>query len=558
MLSAALDGRPSALGLTYAAGPGARCFALAHRRRVVMLSLGTIAGYLVGATLGLKLGWPATQIAALWPPIPALVPALLLAPRRLWWAVVGAALPALLLALVPAGAPTQVALLDYVANAGQALLIAFLLQRFCGGVPRFDRLSSTAWFVGVAAILAPATVSLLRAIVVVLVGWAPDVWSVWSSRFLTDALFALTLLPPALLLLTSDLTALRRLSVRRGLEAGLLALSLVAFGIVEVGSFLPPAGALPFRLCPPLALFLWAGLRFGVVGVSISLLIVAAVSPWDAGDGAGWLAGPSPTDALPALQLVLIQLGLPAMLLAALIDERRDVERNLQESNERAHSLAGKLIRTQEQERTLIARELHDEIGQALTVVKINLDTMRLMPDSTAQSPLLDEGAALVEQAIEQVRDLSLLLRPAMLEHLGLVAALRWLVKTQAQRVGYHASFTADELPVAPAPDVEITCYRVLQEALTNIARHARARNVSVALQVVDRVLRLTIRDDGEGFELAAMRRRASQGGSVGLLSLEERASLANGRLSVVSAPGRGTTLILTLPFAGVAPAQPD
>jgi signal transduction histidine kinase len=145
-----------------------------------------------------------------------------------------------------------------------------------------------------------------------------------------------------------------------------------------------------------------------------------------------------------------------------------------------------------------------------------------------------------------------------MLEHLGLVAALRWLVKTQAQRVGYHASFTADELPDAPSPDVEITCYRVLQEALTNIARHARARHVSVALRVVDRALCLTIRDDGEGFEVAAMRRRASQGGSVGLLSLEERASLANGRLAIVSAPGRGTTLILSLPYTGVAPAQPN
>ena len=110
------------------------------------------------------------------------------------------------------------------------------------------------------------------------------------------------------------------------------------------------------------------------------------------------------------------QVGLPVMLMAALIDERRGIASNLRESNERAHSLAGKLIRAQERERTLIARELHDEIGQALTIVKINLDTMRLTEDATARSPLLDEGVAIVEQAIEQVRDLSLLLRPAMLD----------------------------------------------------------------------------------------------------------------------------------------------
>jgi signal transduction histidine kinase len=305
-----------------------------------------------------------------------------------------------------------------------------------------------------------------------------------------------------------------------------------------------------------LALLLWAGIRFGVVGVSVSLLLLAAPVLWGASHGLGPLAEQSPADAVLDLQLFLIEVGVLVMLVAALVEERQGIVRTLGERNEEARSLAGKLITAQERERTRIARELHDEIGQSLTVVKINLGTMRLTQDATAQAQLVDEGVALVEQAIEQVRDLSQLLRPAILEHLGLEAALRWLVKAQAQRLQYQASFTADELPAPPPPVVEITCYRVLQEALTNVARHSRARNVSVDLRVANGLLRLTIRDDGEGFDLATMRQHARHGASIGLQSLDERARLANGRLVIVTAIGQGTTLTLTLPYPGEAPTQ--
>jgi signal transduction histidine kinase len=144
----------------------------------------------------------------------------------------------------------------------------------------------------------------------------------------------------------------------------------------------------------------------------------------------GWCSGQTPNAFLIAallltptvleLQLFLIEFGLPAMLMAALFDERRGIVRNRQASSEQSRCLARKLISTQEHERALIVRELHDEIGQALTAVKIDLDTMRLMPDATERGPLLAEGALLIEQAIEPVRDLSPLWRPAMPDHLGL------------------------------------------------------------------------------------------------------------------------------------------
>ena len=177
----------------------------------------------------------------------------------------------------------------------------------------------------------------------------------------------------------------------------------------------------------------------------------------------------------------------------------------LQERNAQVRRLAGQLLVAQEQERALIARELHDEVGQALTTVKINLDTMRLLsggPAAPAPSELLAEGVALVDRALEQVRDLSLLLRPALLDHLGLVAALRSLLNGQAQRVGYQVSFSAGPLVPAPSAEQELVCYRVAQEALTNVARHARATHVTLEVGVHEDQLRLTVRDDGAGFDL--------------------------------------------------------
>ena len=110
----------------------------------------------------------------------------------------------------------------------------------------------------------------------------------------------------------------------------------------------------------------------------------------------------------------------------------------------------------------------------------------------------------------------------------------------------------------APSAEQELVCYRVAQEALTNVARHARATHVTLEVGVHEDRLRLTVRDDGAGFDPAEMRRRAQAGGSLGLLSLEERAALGGGTLEIDSAPGRGTTLVLTLPVSAAVPGPAD
>jgi len=222
------------------------------------------------------------------------------------------------------------------------------------------------------------------------------------------------------------------------------------------------------------------------------------------------------------------------------ITEHRQAEEELRESRERLQVLSRQLIAAQENERRHLANELHDEIGQTLTAISITLQAAQLVRGEPAQSRL-EEAIAIVDQAIEQVRHLSLDLRPPMLDGLGLEAALRWNVDQQTHRTGL-AVFLDTNLGGRRLPaDLETACFRVAQEALTNVARHARARRVWIELQQQGSALILTVRDDGVGFDPRAARSQAVRGGSFGLLGMQQRVDLLGGEFSIKSRPGQGT-----------------
>ena len=207
----------------------------------------------------------------------------------------------------------------------------------------------------------------------------------------------------------------------------------------------------------------------------------------------------------------------------------------------------------QETERRHIARELHDEIGQALTVAQMNLQTV-LRSGAGGLAPRLTESLKVIERVQEQVHDISLNLRPSMLDDLGLEAALRWDTSRQAALAGLHAEFTADPMEHRLDPMIETECFRIAQEALTNVVRHAGARNVTVKLRTKDKRLCLSVRDDGVGFDVAAVREQAVRGASLGLLSMEERATLAGGGLEFKSAPGQGAEIGAWFPLTWQTP----
>src|SRR2546423_548186 len=186
-----------------------------------------------------------------------------------------------------------------------------------------------------------------------------------------------------------------------------------------------------------------------------------------------------------------------------------------------------------------VARELHDDFGPVLTALKLNLQR-RDRDDA--------ETIALVDGAIARMRELAQDLRPPLLDEFGLEASLGWYVEREARRAGLDFRLALAPLARRPPIAVETTCFRIAQEALTNVVRHAQARPVEVELRAANGTLLLAGRGDGQGFDVAAARRRAAQGGSQGLLSMQERATLADGDVDIDSTPGRGTAIRARLP----------
>lgn len=234
------------------------------------------------------------------------------------------------------------------------------------------------------------------------------------------------------------------------------------------------------------------------------------------------------------------------------ITARKRAEKALADYPRRLKSLSGRLLEAQESERHRIARELHDEIGQSLTAIKIRLQSLQRR--SKTGLPEIVECIRIADQVLSQVHSLSLNLRPPQLDDLGLSAALRWHLDRQAQAAKLIPHFSADSLPGRLQPDLEIACFRVAQEALTNVIRHAHARQVWVKLRRRGAELHLTIQDDGRGFNNDAAHDRADQGEDMGLIGMRERAELAGGGLKLYSSRGRGTQVHLFFPLAYAAP----
>lgn len=213
------------------------------------------------------------------------------------------------------------------------------------------------------------------------------------------------------------------------------------------------------------------------------------------------------------------------------------------EANEREFRRLGRAVwRVQEDERRRLARELHDGVGQNLTALKHRLAQLAPGLDDAARARL-DEAIALCADTLEDTRQLSRLLRPPILDDLGLVAALRWLARSQAESTGVEV--LAEIVEPLPPLDAELQTllFRVAQEALTNVARHSGARSAVLRLAARDGMLRLQVADDGRGCDPAA----ALRGGS-GLGGMRERLRLYDGRLDLLSAPGEGLRLRVVVP----------
>jgi PAS domain S-box-containing protein len=239
-----------------------------------------------------------------------------------------------------------------------------------------------------------------------------------------------------------------------------------------------------------------------------------------------------------------------AVVVAQDITERKRAAKELQRANDRLRILSRQLFHLQEEERRHLARELHDEIGQNLTAAKINLEIIAPgMPAKLAGR--VEDSVQLLDRLLAQIRQLSLSLRPPLLDEFGLPTALRSLLEQQAQRAGLRTQFRAREPFTKLSPDIQTAGFRIVQEAITNVLRHAKARMVGVHLEIEGDNLRMKIVDDGIGFEPAEVDRQAHEGVGLGLMGMRERAAVVGGQVQITSSPEKGTSVEVSLPLNG-------
>jgi len=230
--------------------------------------------------------------------------------------------------------------------------------------------------------------------------------------------------------------------------------------------------------------------------------------------------------------------------------EKRNLEhqKRVEQAEQELRRLSQQLVQAQETERKLIARELHDQIGQMLTAVRIDLSRLMQTPEGGGEPfrTRLRDARQTAEQALRAVRDLAMGLRPSMLDDLGLAPAIEWQARDYSRRAGVPVHVQVDG-NLGGIPEAHRTCiYRAVQEALTNCARHARARNIRILLHGGSDRISLAVQDDGVGFGPGEGR-----GSGLGLIGMEERVGELGGRLEILSQPHKGTLIRVELPVGG-------
>jgi len=236
------------------------------------------------------------------------------------------------------------------------------------------------------------------------------------------------------------------------------------------------------------------------------------------------------------------------LVLANNITERHAAEEKLKESYEAIRTLTGYLQNVREQERLNISREIHDELGQLLTVLKMDVSWLnkKIGGENSMVKEKLSEILNLVDTTVRSIRRIASELRPTLLDDLGLYAAMEWHLEEFERRSGIRRELVIPENELALSDSLKIGIFRIFQESLTNVARHSEAKNVNVSLLQKDNQLILTIRDNGIGFEEGPMATKKT----LGLLGMKERSMMMGGVYNITSARGAGTTVTVIIPLS--------
>jgi len=600
--------------------------------------------------------WP------LWPGCALLVPVLLLVPRKIWPILLPVALASFALYDLQAGVPLRSIAWFLPADVVQVLIAALCLRYFLGETPELNSVEALAKYLCFAVILAPFTAAFLSAPGIRSGGY----WNSWGIAFFSEVLAFLTLTPAVLSWVSNG-----RSWVRKPRSYQLEAATLFAgLGFLSYLSFTAAVGnSWPVLLYSLVPFLLWAALRFGSIGISSAVIIVAFLSIWGAVHGRGPFLDPVPFNSMLSIQLFLICTATPFMVLAGVVEEhKRDVEAlrkteerfrlasragkmfayewdvatdvmvrtsgsaeilgmvpgvstigeelltnvhaddlerlkyairelrpekpNLQityrmvradgtviwvERNSRAQfdeqgkmlrmigmvadvtarvraerelsELSGRLIHAQEEERARIARELHDDLGQRMALLQINVERFK---HETAELPSkarreLNNIVELTSECSSELHDISHQLHPSRLDTLGLVTTVGSFCKEFSLQHNLRVQFVHQDIPEQFPKDISLCLFRVVQEALRNVVKHSGASEVKVELTRRGDRVDLCISDAGAGFDPTFA--KADVG--LGLISMRERLRLVGGHLAIVSEVSHGTQIRARIPLSG-------
>jgi signal transduction histidine kinase len=507
------------------------------------------AAYFLLAEAGRFLSVRDTTYISFWLPAGLYVAVLLLNETRTWpWLVLAAFAGNLAFDLTHGTQPIA-ALLFCVTNAVQSAGGAWLVRRFVARRPTFTTLKEFVGFLGLAAVLSTVAGALIGAAVLTTFGLSASFLESWKVWWGSNAMAILLLSPFVLTWFSAPRTDyLRFAQPKRLLEAVLLLATLLGFTwhllFMDLGVMAPNKGLIAFAL-------LWAGLRFGPPGAAAATLLVSVLVAYFTTQH---FAGLKPEEIASGEYVFLMQRLIAAAALlgwipAIVVGERDRKMQELRESQERLRQLSHRLIEVEEAERRNINRELHDRIGQNLATLNLNLGMIRseLTGETLrAVGPRMNDSHELLGDTMAQVRNLMAELRPVALDDYGLVAALRTYAGEFSKRFGTQVRITGGDLaPRLPLP-AETALFRIAQEALNNVSKHAHAAKAEVRIAEAPGGVVLSIIDDGTGFEVA--KQRPEDARSWGMTTMRERAEAVGATLTIESAPGRGTRIEVVLP----------
>jgi signal transduction histidine kinase len=460
---------------------------LAPPLRTLMIALLVAVSYYAGSQIGFFFTPAGQPISTFWPPNAILLAVFLLTPPRIWWVFVLAVLPAHLLIQLQFGVPVLSALGWFVGNVSEALLGAGCIHFFAKKTSLFESVKGVVIFLAFGVGLATLLTSFLDAGSTILTGLGRNFWTVWTIRLTSNMVANLTIVPPLIIFGATQISQLRKLKPSVYFEAAALGVGIVVVSVLVFGAESAP-GLIPAFVYAPLPFLLWAALRFGPGGLSASLLVVAIISAWDGMRGRGPFGTSSFDSHVLSMHILMTAFALPLILMAALVAERRSIGETLRATRE-------SLILARDEDLHRMARWLHGDIVQRLTLLGLSVDELRA-ECSTSAKPALDRLYDQIAGVSELTRNRSHDLHPFALEYLGLSRALRKLCREAGEHNGIAINFSEQNVPAHLPPDISLCLLRVAQGGLSEIAQGSHAKPVTADLRATEKQVLLRIADE--------------------------------------------------------------